>query len=521
MILPTLAKKNLLLMAAPPSPNGQLHLGHIGGPFLKLDIIARHYKQNECTAIMVSGNDCYDSYVLLKALKENQSPSITTKHYHNLIYRDLKNMDIAIDDFIDPYERINEYSAYSHLLNDALIKNADCVSRSEKFPYCEALSGFLPESFMTGNCPSCNHTVGGLTCEKCSMHFLPEDILNLKSKIPSHQVDLREVTNYFLQFNPQEIVHYHHARQTNSKSIELIKRYFSSGNNRSRLTISGNWGVKTNHPDQIYYSLATIFSYCLMQGAVYASLTNSELNAFDKDSNVTTVVSFGIDNSIVYLVDTAAIVLSQERYKGFDQYLINEFFTLNGDKFSTSRGSAIWVQDIIEKHQVSSDILRLYLALNNSDEDAGDFNTTSFAEFYNTMIATFKKISAKCQKLEDLKPTALPEIIYNQFVQALTTKNTLLAYDNYKVKPYCEMILNWLTLMETETNNNMLYWYLKCFATLSYPLMPKISRHIWQALGEVGFPKIDSCLMIPNSLRIDVHDILNYTKKLTNLVNFS
>jgi methionyl-tRNA synthetase len=59
--------------------------------------------------------------------------------------------------------------------------------------------------------------------------------------------------------------------------------------------------------------------------------------------------------------------------------VVNEFYTLDGAKFSTSRNHAIWANELLHKEDPS--IVRLYLAWDRPDRYRSDFTWHSFQAF--------------------------------------------------------------------------------------------------------------------------------------------
>ncbi|WP_428992044.1 class I tRNA ligase family protein [Bathymodiolus heckerae thiotrophic gill symbiont] len=49
-----------------PTPNGRFHIGHISGPYLKTDILARNLKFLGHDVKVMSGVDTYEAHVSLK-----------------------------------------------------------------------------------------------------------------------------------------------------------------------------------------------------------------------------------------------------------------------------------------------------------------------------------------------------------------------------------------------------------------------------------------------------------------------
>lgn len=91
-----------LLVPGIPSPNGALHLGHIAGPFLRMDALARYVRMRGGRVFLISGTDALESYVLHTATRTGTEPASVARRFHRLIETDLGSLDIETDAFIDP-----------------------------------------------------------------------------------------------------------------------------------------------------------------------------------------------------------------------------------------------------------------------------------------------------------------------------------------------------------------------------------------------------------------------------------
>ena len=63
-----------LVFCPPPTPNGQLHVGHVAGPYLKADHYTRALRTIGKSATLVTGTDDHQSYVLAAARRSGVSP---------------------------------------------------------------------------------------------------------------------------------------------------------------------------------------------------------------------------------------------------------------------------------------------------------------------------------------------------------------------------------------------------------------------------------------------------------------
>ena len=60
-------EKPLLVFATPPTPNGDLHLGHLSGPYLVGDVLSRAARKKGQDVYFATGRDDHQTYVTVKA----------------------------------------------------------------------------------------------------------------------------------------------------------------------------------------------------------------------------------------------------------------------------------------------------------------------------------------------------------------------------------------------------------------------------------------------------------------------
>ncbi|MCX4984745.1 class I tRNA ligase family protein [Streptomyces sp. NBC_00572] len=83
------------MMSALPTPNGELHPGHLGGPFPAADALARHLRAEGHRVTVFSATDGWESYVLPAARREDRTPEETAHDYHLRIRAALAATDCA------------------------------------------------------------------------------------------------------------------------------------------------------------------------------------------------------------------------------------------------------------------------------------------------------------------------------------------------------------------------------------------------------------------------------------------
>ncbi|WP_242452093.1 class I tRNA ligase family protein [Pantoea agglomerans] len=63
-----------LIIAPPPTPNGDLHVGHMAGPYLAGDIYARYLRVSGKAVNYATGTDDSQTYVVTSAIKLGTTP---------------------------------------------------------------------------------------------------------------------------------------------------------------------------------------------------------------------------------------------------------------------------------------------------------------------------------------------------------------------------------------------------------------------------------------------------------------
>ncbi|MFL9918509.1 KamA family radical SAM protein [Paraburkholderia fungorum] len=69
-----MAPRKYLLVAAMPTPNGALHLGHVGAQYLPLDVFRRYQEQQGNRVAYYGGFDVFDNAVCIAAQRNGRTP---------------------------------------------------------------------------------------------------------------------------------------------------------------------------------------------------------------------------------------------------------------------------------------------------------------------------------------------------------------------------------------------------------------------------------------------------------------
>ena len=500
MTLLPVRERHLLLIVATPTPNGRLHLGHMGGPLLKMDAIARHFRQNGSRAFLLSGSDPYDSYTLLRAHHYGVTPEAVSARFHALFEADLRTLDIAFDAFVNPLDPkwSVRYTGAIQTLVGAMIERGRTYRRLESFPYCPDLDDFLPRSFLLGTCRRCSADIAGLICEDCGEHHLPSEVRNKRSRVPTHRLEERPVDTLFAAVDRDALAEAVGRVDVGERLRAVATQFLERPETAIRLTVpSRRWGVPSVCDGQVYDNYATQYLYCVMLGDVHRELAGEALNPFHEGSGVTTAVSFGFDNVVTFLIDGIGCSIAHGSLKSFDHYLTNHFLNLEGEKFSTSRNHVLLVDDVVGHAGAASDAVRAYLLWDNADEASRNITRDGLLQFGRRLAHGLRgSVLDALVDLGGLAPDSPPDAVLNEFDYALRVKNRGLDPATYDGRAVVEMLLATLARREHagRRDGNGAYWRTKATAFLLFPVMPKIGQRLWQALGHAGAPTIGAFL---------------------------
>ncbi len=168
-----------LIVAPPPTPNGDLHVGHLSGPYLAADIYRRYVMQSGQQAVYVVSTDDHQSYVDTTARRLGLSPEALIEQAHRDIQDSLHAYSIGLTHFGQPNP---EYIDFVKRFFRTLASKDDI--RVQKVPVLfDRQTGTYPvEAFVSGRCPYCLEGTCGGICEGCGHPNSCVDLLGLDSR---------------------------------------------------------------------------------------------------------------------------------------------------------------------------------------------------------------------------------------------------------------------------------------------------------------------------------------------------
>jgi methionyl-tRNA synthetase len=383
--------ERMLVTAAPPTPNGDLHLGHLSGPYLAGDILRRYLRLRGVDARYAFGTDDNQSYVQFKGEQLGLGATEAADRFAADIAATLKAAEIELDLFSRPNTSPTHVPLVQAFFK-RLYDTGKLVEREAPSPWCETCRRYLFEAHIRGGCPHCGSTTGGNSCEDCGR---PNDC-DLIDPVCTHcgatPVPRPFKRLYFpLARYERELKEFHLKVGMNPSLRSLLEQVLSAGLPDIAVTHIADWGIPVPVPG---YEEQTIYVWCEMaprylsyaqelnltlglSGADAADAADTDWSRYWKSDRAAVVQCFGFDNGFFYGILVPALLLAFDPgIRLPDALVMNEFYRLDGLKFSTSRRHAIWGREMIA--QVPADVVRFYLAYSGPETEGTNFTREEF-----------------------------------------------------------------------------------------------------------------------------------------------
>lgn len=380
--------------STPPTPNGGLHIGHLSGPYLGTDVFVRFQRMNGTKVWHLAATDDHQSYVAECARREGRPPAEVAAGYAAEIAESLTLMDIEPDQVV----HTSQDERYPQALQAFFSRLVDSgrVTRQEGAGLFDSETGqYLYEPYVSGGCPTCGSTTGGNICEECGEPNFCVDLIEPRAAHGSAPPRQAPIVRYTLPLHElrADVAEHHHVGRAPARLRELANRVFRRERLDVALSHPSEWGVRPLQQDVpgqvIWVWIELAFGFIYGIEALGRKLgTGWRADAPQDDWKI--VHFLGYDNTFYHSILSPALykIASPEWTPDID-YNVNEFYLLDGDKFSTSRRHAIWGKDILGPDTV--DGIRFYLALTRPEVSRTNFTLADYERVVaETLVGTWQ-----------------------------------------------------------------------------------------------------------------------------------
>jgi methionyl-tRNA synthetase len=404
----------ITITAALPYANGPVHIGHLAGVYIPADIHARVQRLRGEEVLFICGSDEHGVPITLRARKEGVTSQDVVDRYHKIIGDSFRDLGISFD----IYSRTSNQTHKD--LSQAFFKNlydkgAFREIRSEQY-YDEQAGQFLADRYIVGTCPSCkNEGAYGDQCEKCGSTLSPTELLNPKSALSGTVPLMRETINWYLPLDEiqESFLNEWIGGKSGWKSNVLgqCKSWLNEGLRPRAMTRDLEWGV----PVPLEGADGKVLYVWFEAPIGYISATK-ELRPNDWEqwwTGDSRLIHFiGKDNIVFHcIIFPAMLHLRGDGYVLPEQVPANEFLNLEGQKISTSRNWAVWLNEYLEEMPNRKDELRYVLTsiapeTKDSEFTWKDYQTRVNSELVGIMGNFANRVLVLMQKYyEGVMPT--------------------------------------------------------------------------------------------------------------------
>ncbi len=354
----------ITVTAALPYANGPVHIGHVAGVYLPADIYVRYQRNMGKDVMFICGSDEHGVPITIRAKKEGITPQEVVDRYHNIIGKSFKDLGIGFDIYSRTSSETHKQTS-QEFFKDLFDKGAFTEEVTEQY-YDEEAKQFLADRYITGTCPVCgNPNAYGDQCENCGSTLSPLELKNPRSALSGNVPVMKPTKNWYLPLDKlqKEFLDAYINGHSDWKSNVLgqCKSWLNDGLKPRAMTRDLDWGVPVPLPDTEGKVLYVWFEAPIG----YISATR-ELRPWDWEEwwkGDSELIHFiGKDNIVFHcIIFPAMLHLRGNGYVVPKQVPANEFLNLEGDKISTSRNWAVWLNEYLEEFPGKQDELRYVL----------------------------------------------------------------------------------------------------------------------------------------------------------------
>ncbi|WP_297605904.1 methionine--tRNA ligase [uncultured Alistipes sp.] len=382
--------KRYLVTSALPYANGPVHIGHLAGVYIPSDIYARYLRLKGCDVISICGSDEHGVPITIKARKEGVTPQQIVDRYHEIIRKSFEGLGMSFD----IYSRTSS-KTHARVASDFFRKLYDdgkFIEKTSMQYYDEEAQTFLADRYIVGTCPRCqNDRAYGDQCEKCGSTLSPDELIDPHSAVSGSVPVKRETKHWYLPLNNYEqflrewILDGH--KEWKSNVYGQCKSWLDLGLQPRAVSRDLDWGI----PVPVEGAEGKVLYVWFDAPIGYISATQDltpDWEKYWKDEETKMVHFIGKDNIVFHCIVFPSMLKAHGGYILPENVPANEFLNLEGDKISTSRNWAVWLNEYLEEFPGKEDVLRYVLCANAPETKDNDFTWKDFqARNNNELVA--------------------------------------------------------------------------------------------------------------------------------------
>jgi len=501
--------KRVLIFSTPPTPNGDLHLGHLSGPYVGADIYRRYLIQKGVEAVHITGRDDNQTYVKRIGAVEHRTSLQVANDYAERIQATWSKANIPLDFFSSPKDSEVYRQELASMLNKLYDKGYIVPKNVEEF-YDVETGMSLHEGYIKGGCPHCGSSSDGNACEQCGR---PNDCIDLRNPQPTLvgvKLGRRTIKKLYFKMSAvqEQLTDLVERSNMSARARALSVAMLAEGLPDICVSHQSDWGIPVDisgFEDQVVYVW-----FEMAAGYLAADRQANKAHPYFSDHEARIVHFYGFDNTYYHTLLFPAIYLALGAHLNIAQdHVINELLFLRGEKFSTSRRHLIWGNKLLS--HVSADYMRWGLSRSRPELKNENFDLDRFISDTNTFFAERLSdwLTNSFKHLKEKMHAMLPEpgawsqqhtAFFDQVKQLAASGEAAYQVSSFSPQTATRRLEEIATLASEffgtqchhevhprlhdyhRTTVALNFWAIAVFARLAAPIIPVMSQQILKAL---------------------------------------
>lgn len=397
----------VLSAVAWPYANGPRHIGHVAGFGVPSDVFSRYMRMAGHDVLMVSGTDEHGTPILVAADAEGVSARELADRNNRVIVEDLVNLGLSYDLFTRT-TTVNHYRVVQDMFRQVR-DNGYMIEQTTHGAISPSTGRTLPDRYIEGTCPICK-TPGarGDQCDSCGNQLDPTDLIDPHSRINGETPKFVETTHYFLDLPAlaEELGRWLDEREATGlwrPNVIRFSQNFLTDIRPRAMTRDIDWGIpipgwEDQPTKRLYVWFDAVVGY--LSASIEWARRSGDPEAWRKWWNDPEALSYyfmGKDNIVFHSQIWPAELIG---YNGDGAHggepgtlgklnlptevVSSEFLTMEGKKFSSSKGVVIYVRDVLSRYQ--PDALRYFISAAGPENNDSDFTWSEFLSRTNNEL---------------------------------------------------------------------------------------------------------------------------------------
>jgi len=399
--------QHILVAVAWPYANGPRHIGHVAGFGVPADVFARYHRLRGDRVLMVSGTDEHGTPIMVAADRAGVSPRELADRMSEVIRADLRDLGLSYDLFTRTTTK-NHHRVTQDVFK-TLYEKGYVLEQETMGAFSASTGHTLPDRYIEGTCPICGYPEArGDQCDNCGNQLDPADLIDPRSKIDGAPPVFRETTHYFLDLPAfkERLAEWIGSQRDWRPNVKNFSLRLVEDLKPRPITRDLDWGVRIPLPEfedrddkRIYVWFDAVIGY--LSAAVEWAHVVGEPDAWRdwwQNPEAGHYYFMGKDNIVFHSVIWPSMLMGYgaggEVGGGSaplelpDDIVATEFLTMEGRKFSSSRGVVIYVNEFLSRYD--PDPLRYFLTIAGPENQDTDFTWSEFVRRNNDeLVATW------------------------------------------------------------------------------------------------------------------------------------